>query len=58
MAGIERTRFNEFAYWRGFSARLAELHQWAATIAKSVKSAFALKHVGLARRSNQDATGT
>jgi exo-beta-1,3-glucanase (GH17 family)/cellulose synthase/poly-beta-1,6-N-acetylglucosamine synthase-like glycosyltransferase len=58
MAVIERTRFNEFAYWRGLRARLVELRRRGAMIARSVKSAFAPKHVGLARPPNQDATGT
>jgi exo-beta-1,3-glucanase (GH17 family)/cellulose synthase/poly-beta-1,6-N-acetylglucosamine synthase-like glycosyltransferase len=58
MAAVERTRFNEFAYWRGLSVRLKELHRRGTTIAKSLKSAFAPKHVGLARPPNQDATGT
>jgi cellulose synthase/poly-beta-1,6-N-acetylglucosamine synthase-like glycosyltransferase len=58
MAVIERTRFNEFAYWRGVSVRLADLHRRRTTITKSVKNAFAPKHVGLARPPNRDATGT
>ena len=46
MAAIERTRLNEFAYWRGIRARLGEWRQSGAMIARSVKGASAPKMTG------------